>query len=88
MTIGEPGLAPRLGLRENWAQFTLLVVVNAFLGGMVEVERTAVPLIGARPHYGDVPARLLEVDARGAGARRRASEGRGGNPSSIRRVTS
>jgi hypothetical protein len=28
------------------------------------------------------------VDARGAGARRRASEGRGGNPSSIRRVTS
>src|SRR5579885_1941390 len=37
----------RLGLRENWRQFALLVVVNAFVGGMVGVERTVVPLIGA-----------------------------------------
>lgn len=35
----------RLGLRENWEQFTLLVVVNAFVGGMVGLERTVVPLL-------------------------------------------
>ncbi len=37
----------RLGLRENWPQFSLLVLVNAFVGGMVGLERTVVPLIGA-----------------------------------------
>ncbi len=37
----------RLGLRENWRQFTLLVLVNAFVGGMVGLERTVVPLIGS-----------------------------------------
>jgi MFS family permease len=36
-----------LGLRKNWQQFALLVVVNAFVGGMVGLERTVVPLIGA-----------------------------------------
>jgi MFS family permease len=35
-----------LGLRANWRQFTLLVVVNAFVGAMVGLERTLVPLIG------------------------------------------
>ncbi len=34
-----------LGLRANWEQFTLLVVVNAFVGAMVGLERTVVPLI-------------------------------------------
>ncbi|MGW3177322.1 MFS transporter [Streptomyces sp. NPDC001153] len=38
----------RLGLRENWPQFTLLVVVNVCVGGLVGLERTTVPLIGAR----------------------------------------
>ncbi|WP_372783340.1 MFS transporter [Phenylobacterium sp.] len=37
----------RLGLAENWRQFALLVVVNAFVGGMVGLERTVVPLIGS-----------------------------------------
>jgi MFS family permease len=37
----------RLGLRENWRQFALLVLINAFVGGMVGIERTVVPLIGA-----------------------------------------
>jgi len=32
-----------LGLKENWAQFTILVVVNAFVGGMVGLERTIFP---------------------------------------------
>lgn len=36
----------RLGLRQNWPQFTLLVVVNFFVGGMVGLERTVVPLVG------------------------------------------
>src|SRR5262245_63871959 len=36
-----------LGLRENWRQFSLLVLINAFVGGMVGIERTVVPLIGA-----------------------------------------
>src|SRR5215471_11151207 len=38
----------KLGLRENWRQFSLLVVINAFVGGMVGLERTVVPLIGAQ----------------------------------------
>src|SRR5438105_2168126 len=35
----------RLGLRENWRQFTLLVVVNAFVGGMIGLERAVMPVI-------------------------------------------
>jgi hypothetical protein len=34
----------QLGLRENWQQFALLVLVNAFVGGMVGLERAVVPL--------------------------------------------
>jgi MFS family permease len=37
----------RLGLKENWRQFALLMLVNAFVGGMVGMERTVVPLIGS-----------------------------------------
>ena len=37
----------RLGLRENWQQFTLLVIVNIFVGAMVGLERTVVPLLAA-----------------------------------------
>lgn len=35
-----------LGLKANWRQFALLVLINAFVGGMVGIERTVVPLIG------------------------------------------
>ena len=35
----------QLGLKENWKQFSLLVVVNAFVGGMVGLERTIIPQI-------------------------------------------
>ena len=39
--------AIRLGLRANWRQFALLVVINAFVGGVVGVERsTLAPLAG------------------------------------------
>jgi len=36
-----------LGLRANWPQFSLLVLINTFVGGMVGLERTVVPLIGS-----------------------------------------
>ena len=35
----------RLGLKANWQQFGLLVLVNAFVGAMVGLERTILPLI-------------------------------------------
>jgi len=50
MTDSEPAArsAISLGLRANWRQFSLLVLINAFVGGMVGLERTVVPLIGAQ----------------------------------------
>lgn len=44
----EPGnevIKPVLGLKENWQQFSLLVLINAFVGTMVGLERTVLPLI-------------------------------------------
>jgi len=38
----------RLGLRANWEQFTLLVAVNAFVGGTVGIERVLLPLLAER----------------------------------------
>jgi MFS family permease len=38
--------AVRLGLRANAAQFSLLVGVNALVGGMVGLERSVLPLVG------------------------------------------
>ncbi len=35
----------KLGLQENWKQFTLLVFVNAFVGGMAGMERSILPQI-------------------------------------------
>lgn len=34
-----------LGLKENWKQFTLLIIINGFVGGMVGLERTILPQI-------------------------------------------
>ena len=48
-----PGV--RLGLRANLAQFLLLAVVNFFVGGMVGLERTVTPLVGAEQfHLGEI----------------------------------
>lgn len=33
----------KLGLRENWKQFSLLVIINAFVGGMIGMERSIFP---------------------------------------------
>jgi hypothetical protein len=47
---GEPAAAApvQLGLRANWPQFALLVVVNVFVGGMVGLERATTSLVGTR----------------------------------------
>jgi MFS family permease len=41
----DPAPAVTLGLRANWRQFWLLVLVNAFVGAMVGMERTVLPLL-------------------------------------------
>ena len=41
----------RLGLRENFAQFSLLVVVNAFVGAMVGLERSILPSIAEQDFH-------------------------------------
>lgn len=38
----------QLGLKENWKQFTLLVLINAFVGGMVGLERSILPEIAEK----------------------------------------
>ncbi|PKD16167.1 MFS transporter [Salegentibacter salinarum] len=38
----------KLGLKENWKQFSLLVLVNAFVGGMVGLERSILPEIAEK----------------------------------------
>ncbi|HEY9563962.1 MAG TPA: MFS transporter, partial [Nocardioides sp.] len=45
MTVRQPASSVRLGLRENAAQFFLLVAVNALVGGMIGQERTVLPLL-------------------------------------------
>ncbi|MEQ1752503.1 MAG: MFS transporter [Micropepsaceae bacterium] len=41
----------QLGLRENLAQFSLLVVVNAFVGAMVGMERSILPAIAEQEFH-------------------------------------
>jgi MFS family permease len=41
----------RLGLRENLAQFSLLVVVNAFVGAMAGMERSILPAIAEQDFH-------------------------------------
>lgn len=36
-------MTQKLGLKENWQQFSLLVMVNAFVGGMIGMERSILP---------------------------------------------
>lgn len=45
MTVAHDSAAPVLGLRQNLAQFCLLVGVNALVGGMIGQERTVLPLL-------------------------------------------
>ena len=45
MHLEHSGALPRLGLRANAGQFGLLVLVNAFVGAMVGLERSILPAI-------------------------------------------
>ena len=45
------GTTVRLGLRENLAQFVLLVVVNGFVGAMVGIERSILPAIAEQEFH-------------------------------------
>jgi len=47
----EINTSPELGIRRNLAQFTLLVIVNAFVGAMVGLERTILPSMAEREFH-------------------------------------
>ncbi len=49
----------RLGLRENRAQFSLLVAINAFVGAMVGLERSTLPLVGREDFHLSSSAAVL-----------------------------
>ena len=49
----------RLGLRENIAQFSLLVVVNAFVGAMVGLERSILPAVAEQEFHVAARAAIL-----------------------------
>src|SRR5215510_1005982 len=62
-----PGVPIRLGLRANLAQFSLLVAVNALVGGTLGQERTVVPLLATRTfHLAAFTAALTFILAFGA----------------------
>ena len=64
-TAPHPGI--RLGLRANIAQFTLLVAVNALVGGMLGQERTVLPLLADQTfHLSAYTAALTYIVAFGA----------------------
>ena len=46
--MGDGNGSIRLGLHENLGQFSILVLINVFVGMMVGLERTVVPLIGEK----------------------------------------
>jgi MFS family permease len=46
-----PRAGLRLGIREHWPQVSLLVLVNACVGGMVGLERTVVPLVATQEFH-------------------------------------
>jgi MFS family permease len=48
MTSVSDETGPQLGIRPNWRQFSLLLVVNAFVGAMVGLERSVLPTLAKR----------------------------------------
>jgi MFS family permease len=64
--VARPSVPLRLGLRENAAQFSLLVAINAFVGAMVGLERSTLPLVGRDDfHLGSSAAVLSFIVAFG-----------------------
>jgi len=62
--IGDRAKPVRLGLAANWRQFALLVATNAFVGGMVGLERAILPLV-ARDDFG-IASKTVAVSFIGA----------------------
>jgi len=48
-----------LGLRENWKQFTWLVIINGFVGGMVGMERSILPTLAEEEFGMEVKTAIL-----------------------------
>jgi MFS family permease len=64
--LTAPAFPVRLGLRENLTQFSLLVLVNAFVGAMVGIERSILPVIAEEEfHLGARRAALSFIVAFG-----------------------
>jgi MFS family permease len=62
MTI--PGAAsPRLGLAANWRQFSVLVLVNAFVGAMAGLERSILPALAEQEFHLAARAAILSFIA-------------------------
>ena len=58
----------KLGLKENLNQFVLLIIINAFVGGMVGLERSILPQIAEREFHLAVKTAILSfiiLDKRG-----------------------
>src|SRR5262245_50130841 len=51
MSDSAPSPEPRLGLRANLAQFSLLVLVNVCVGAMAGLERTILPAIAEQEFH-------------------------------------
>src|SRR5437870_4799787 len=67
MNIASPAATRGLGIRANLGQFSLLVGVNALVGGMVGQERTVVPLLAQQTfHVRALTAALTFILAFGA----------------------
>lgn len=67
MSSGPALPAPRLGIVANLGQFSLLVAVNALVGGMIGQERTVLPLLGQQTfHLEAFTAALTFIVAFGA----------------------
>jgi MFS family permease len=49
----------KLGLKENWKQFVLLLVVNAFVGGMIGLERSVLPKLAEDEFQISAPGIIL-----------------------------
>jgi MFS family permease len=58
-----PSAAPSLGLAGNWRQFSLLVLVNAFVGAMVGLERSILPALAEQEFHLVARAAILSFIA-------------------------
>jgi MFS family permease len=59
MSGSAPSAELRLGLRANFAQFSLLILVNAFVGAMAGLERTILPAIAEQEFHLAARAAIL-----------------------------